>query len=124
MHVFFRVLLIVVSLFFLWYVLRKIRKSQLQIEHSIFWVMLSLIFIIFSIFPETVYFFTNICGMVAPVNFLFLTMIFILLIKIFTMSIRMGQMEEKIKNLAQQVAIQNNAMTKKAAGLDTEVNKE
>lgn len=40
------------------------------------------------------------------------------------MSIRMGQMEEKIKNLAQQVAIQNNAMTKKAAGLDTEVNKE
>ena len=50
MNVFFRVLLIVVSLFFFWYVLRKIRKSQLQIEHSIFWVMLSLIFIIFSIF--------------------------------------------------------------------------
>ncbi len=112
MNIFFRCLLIVVSCFFFWYILRKIRKSQLQIEHSIFWVGLSLVFIIFSIFPKTVAFLTNLCGMVASVNFLFLTMIFILLLKIFTMSIRMGQMEERIKNLAQQVAIQNNQTNK------------
>lgn len=105
---FFRVLLVVVSIFFFWYILRKIRKSQLQIEHAIFWVGLSVVFIIFSVFPKSVYFLTNICGMVAPVNFLFLAMIFILLLKTFTMSIRMGQMEEKIKNLTQQVAIQKN----------------
>lgn len=112
---FFRVLLIAVSCFFFWYVLRKIRKSQLQIEHSIFWVSLSVVFIIFSIFPRSVYFLTSLCGMVAPVNFLFLTMIFILLIKIFTMSIRIGQMEEKIKNLAQQAAIRNNEINKEIA---------
>lgn len=118
---FFRGLLIAVSCFFFWYVLRKIRKSQLQIEHSIFWVGLSVIFIIFSIFPQSVYFLTNICGMVAPVNFLFLAMIFLLLIKIFTMSIRMGQMEEKIKNLAQQIAIRNNEVDKKMKEMKTGV---
>lgn len=118
---FFRVLLIAVSCFFFWYVLRKIRKSQLQIEHSIFWVGLSVIFIIFSIFPQSVYFLTGLCGMVAPVNFLFLAMIFILLIKIFTMSIRMGQMEEKIKNLAQQVAIRNNEINKEIVEIKTGV---
>lgn len=124
MNVFFRVLLIVVSLFFFWYILRKIRKSQLQIEHSIFWVTLSVVFIIFSIFPKTVYFLTNLCGMVAPVNFLFLAMIFILLLKIFTMSIRMGQMEEKIKNLTQQVAIRNNEMNKEITEIKYGVNQQ
>lgn len=122
MNVFFRVLLIVVSLFFFWYILRKIRKSQLQIEHSIYWVTLSVVFIIFSIFPKTVYFLTNLCGMVAPVNFLFLAMIFILLLKIFTMSIRMGQMEEKIKNLTQQVAIRNNEINKEITEIKSGVN--
>ncbi len=123
MSAFFRILLIVVSIFFFWYILRKIRKSQLQIEHSIFWVVLSLVFIVFSVFPRTVYFFTNICGMVAPVNFLFLAMIFILLIKIFTMSIRMGQMEEKIKNLTQQVAIQNNEINSEITEIKAGANK-
>lgn len=112
MNIFFRCLLILVSCFFFWYILRKIRKSQLQIEYSIFWVGLSLVFVVFSVFPQSVTFLTNLCGMVAPVNFLFLAMIFILLIKVFTMSIRMGQMEEKLKNLTQQVAIQNNQMNK------------
>lgn len=117
MSIFFRGLLTVVSFFFFWYVVRKIRKSQLQIEHSIFWVGLSLVFIIFSVFPKSVYMLTNLCGMVAPVNFLFLAMIFILLLKIFSMSIRMGQLEEKIKNLAQQVAIQNNQTGKELTEL-------
>lgn len=117
MSIFFRALLTIVSFFFCWYVVRKIRKSQLQIEHSIFWVGLALIFIIFSVFPQSICLLTHLCGMVAPVNFLFLAMIFILLLKIFSMSIRMGQLEEKIKNLAQQVAIQNNQMGKELAEL-------
>lgn len=45
--------------------------------------------------------------MVAPVNFLFLVMIFILLLRTFIMSIRMAELEEKVKNLTQKIAIQN-----------------
>lgn len=113
MSLFFRSLLIIVSVFFFVYIIRKIRKSQLQIERSFFWVVLSGVFIIFSVFPQSVYWLTNLCGMIAPVNFLFLTMIFLMLMKIFSMSIKMGQLEEKIKNLTQQVAIQNNEIKKK-----------
>ncbi len=50
---------------------------------------------------------THLCGMVAPVNFLFLVMIFILLLRTFIMSIRMAELEEKVKNLTQKIAIQN-----------------
>ena len=107
MSIFFRSALILVSIFFFTYVLKKIRKSQLQIEYSIFWEVLSLVFVVFSIFPQVVQWLTNLCGMIAQVNFLFLTIIFVLLMKVFMMSIKLGQLEEKIKNLTQQVAIQN-----------------
>ena len=105
MSTFFRLALIFVSVLFFGYVIHKIRKSQLQIEHSIFWVALSFLFI--SIFPGLVQWLTHLCGMVAPVNFLFLVMIFILLLRTFIMSIRMAELEEKVKNLTQKIAIQN-----------------
>lgn len=54
MSTFFRLALIFVSVLFFGYVIHKIRKSQLQIEHSIFWVALSFLFILFSIFPGLV----------------------------------------------------------------------
>ena len=98
MSTFFRLALIFVSVLFFGYVIHKIRKSQLQIEHSIFWVALSFLFILFSIFPGFVQWLTHLCGMVAPVNFLFLVMI---------LSIRMAELEEKVKNLTQKIAIQN-----------------
>lgn len=120
MSVFFRIALISVSVLFFGYVIHKIRKSQLQIEHAIFWVTLSFLFIIFSIFPQLVQILTKLCGMIAPVNFLFLFMIFILLIRTFIMSIRMADLEEKIKNLTQKIAIQNNENTCEIEALKAE----
>lgn len=108
MSIFFRSLLIIVSLFFLGYVIKKIRKSQLQIEKALSWFLLALVFLIFAIFPNLVFSLTNLCGMMAPVNFLFLTIIFILLLKSFSTALKIAQLEEKIKNLTQQIAIQNN----------------
>ena len=70
-------------------------------------IFVSVLFILFSIFPGLVQGLTHLCGMVAPVNFLFLVMIFILLLRTFIMSIRMAELEEKVKNLTQKIAIQN-----------------
>ena len=106
MSVFFRLVLICVSVLFFGYVIHKIRKSQLQIEHAIFWVALSFLFI---------------CGMVASVNFLFLFMIFILLLRTFIMSIRMADLEEKVKNLTQKIAIQNNENAHELENLKAEM---
>lgn len=107
-----RGLLVLVSLFFFAYIVRKIRKAQLQIEYAIFWVGFSLLLIIMSLFPNAVYSLTKLFGMQAPVNFVFLMIIFILLLRTFAMSLKLAQLEEKIKNLVQQVAIRNNELEK------------
>ncbi len=102
---FLRVSLIVVSLLTLWYTARKIRKSQLQIEDSIFWLGFSAVLVILSIFPSIANWAAGILGILSPVNFIFLAIIFILILKSFSLSIRLSQLDAKIRTLTQEVAI-------------------
>ena len=71
----FRILLIVVSLFTTYYILKRIRQSKLQIEYAIFWILFSGVLIVFSLFPWLVSMFTRMIGMQLPVNFIFLLFI-------------------------------------------------
>jgi hypothetical protein len=105
MSVVLRVVLIVASLLTTVYIMRKIRNSKAQIEDSIFWILLSLMLIVISIFPAIPSTISRLLGIVAPVNFLFLFMIFVLLVKIFTMSLEISALETKLKNLTQEIAI-------------------
>lgn len=105
MATYLRFLLIIISFFTSYYVMRKIRRFQLQIEDSLFWIIVSICLILLSLFPSIPIKVSNIIGIESPANFIFLVFIFILIIKVFMMSIKVSQNEYKIKILAQEVAI-------------------
>lgn len=105
MSVFLRILLIVASIITFLYVAKKIRKEQLKLENSIFWIVLSIVLILLGIFPQIVFACAEWLGVVSPVNFIFLFMIFILLYKVFVQSIKIAHLEEKISNLVQEIAV-------------------
>lgn len=113
-----RSVLIVACMITCYYTLYKIRKAQMQIEDSIFWILFSILLVFISIFPNIAYFISDLLGIGAPVNFVFLAMIFILLFKIFSMSIKISQLEYKIKNLVQQIAIKDNEIERKINNRD------
>ena len=71
-----RVVLILVSAATMIMMIQKIRKAKLQIEDSIFWVLVSFMFVLFSLFPPVADFLAHLLGIYATVNFLFLLMIF------------------------------------------------
>lgn len=123
MTVVLRGVLIIACMITCYYTLHKIRKSQMQIEDSIFWILFSISLVFISIFPNITYFISNLLGIGAPVNFVFLSMIFILLFKVFSMSIRISQLEYKIRNLVQQIAIKNHEVERKISIQDEKVNK-
>ena len=100
-----KIILIIVCVLTSYYTLRKIRKSQMQIEDSLFWILISIVLVIISIFPQIADYMAKFLGIGATVNFVFLAMIFILLIKVFMLSLKISQLEEKIKNLVQRIAI-------------------
>lgn len=87
------------------YVARKLRKSQIQVMDTFFWIALAMACILLSVFPGIASVLSVFMGFQAPVNFVFLFMIFILLLRCFLLSIRVSQLEAKITELTQEIAI-------------------
>lgn len=110
MSLYLRILLIVMSFLAAAYAIHQIRKSQMKIENAIYWFLFIIIIVVLSIFPELAMILARILGIESPVNLIYLAMIFLLLVKVFSQSIKISQMEYKIGILAQESAI----MKKKA----------
>lgn len=101
-----RVLLILVSVATMGMIVQKIRQAKLQIEDAIFWILLAMLLVVFSIFPKVADGLASLFGVYSTANFLFLFTIFLLLVKLFTMTIRISQLETKVKELVQQMALE------------------
>lgn len=107
MSVTLRIILVLVSLLTCIWIVRKIRKSQAKIEDSVFWLAFSSLLILISIFPQIVEFGARLAGVASPVNFLFLSIIFVLLAKVFLLSIRLSQLESKLQRFVQTYALEH-----------------
>ena len=108
MSVELRLLLFVICICTLWYVIRKIRKAQIQIQDTTFWVGISFLLLVLSIFPQTAEYFASLIGFQSAANFVYLCSIFILLIKQFTSSIRISQLDNRINQISQHIALLEN----------------
>lgn len=101
----FRLVLIVVSVGTCALINHKIRRSRISIEESVFWLLLSLMFVVFALFPVLPDTLAGLLGIYSTPNFLFLFIIFILLVKNFNMSMKLGALEERLKTLVQELAL-------------------
>lgn len=100
-----RVVLIVVSLVTMSYMMHKIRQAKVQIEAALFWAAFSLVLVVFAIFPPVADACARLLGIYSTPNFLFLSMIFLLMVKIFSMTIHISQLESRQKELVQKMAL-------------------
>lgn len=105
MTVVLRIILVIASLINCFWIIHRICKSQARIEDSIFWICLSALLILMSVFPQVVICGAKITGVQSPVNFVFLCMIFILLVKDFRMSLKISALEARLQQLAQRYGI-------------------
>ena len=101
----FRIVLIAASLLTLAGIVRKVRNAKVDIENSIFWIGFSALLLILSIFPKIAEFIADLLGIYSTVNFIFLFVIFVLLVHQFTNSIRISQLENRVKELTQEIAV-------------------
>ena len=101
----FRVILVIVSILTMAFMMRKIRQAKVQIEAALFWVIMALILVVFSLFPAVADACAHLLGIYSTPNFLFLFMIFLLIVKVFGMTLQMSQMESRQKELVQRIAL-------------------
>lgn len=100
-----RVLLIAGSLLTLIFMLNRIRAAKMQIKYSIFWILFSLALLLLAVVPKIALWASQLLGIQSPINFVFLFIIFILVIQLFSYNMRLSRMDAKLRQLAQRVAI-------------------
>ena len=100
-----RILLIVVSLFSIIYVVKKIRSAKLRIDYSIYWILVSGLIIILALFPQIAIKMATLIGVASPVNLIYLVMIFILFVHNFFLTIKVSKVEDMVNNIVQDKAV-------------------
>ena len=100
-----RVLLIVGSIMTAIYVLRRVRKSRMRTEDSVFWFVFSLVLVLMGLLPKLVTGLAELIGVMSAANLVFLIVIFLLIIKLFMMDQRISALQRQVTDTAQRVAI-------------------
>lgn len=105
MTIVFRIMLVIASLATFLGIVKRIRKAKVQIEIALFWIIFSGVLLLISVFPQIIEMIANLLGVYSTTNCIFLIVIFILLVHQFLNSIKISQMEQKINNLTQEIAV-------------------
>ena len=74
-------------------------------EYTVFWIIFAGILVLMGIFPQLFYCVSELLGFQAPINMIYLVIIFVLIVKLFLISVQISQLENKVDSLTQQVAI-------------------
>ena len=106
MSISLRILLVLIAILSTYSMLKRIKKFKLQIEYAIFWIVFSAFLVISAIFPEVFNLFSKVLGVYSPANLVFEFIIFVLLIKVFFMTIELSLLETKLKELVQHIALE------------------
>lgn len=107
MPIILRIVLIVSAIIMFCYMIKKVKKNKVQIEHTVFWIVISIALIIISLVPQIVYFFADLLQIQSPANLILTFIVFLLIIKQFLMTIEISQLEAKMKELVEELALKD-----------------
>ena len=100
-----RYLLLAAAIITAVWILYQIRKLKVKLDHAIFWIIFAILLAILGIFPEATYWLTQKLGVMSPANLIFLIIITLLLLKVFTLSMAVSQLEDKLTVMSAEVAL-------------------
>lgn len=100
-----RIMLILGSVLTFLYFISGIRKNRLKINHSIFWIVFGLVLLVLACVPKALFWLSGILGFQSPSNLVYLIVIFLLVLKLFTTTVRLSRLSEQVTALTQAMAI-------------------
>ncbi len=82
-----------------------VRKKKLDLRYALVWVVVGVVVLVFDVFPPMLNWVTHLLGIELAVNMLFfLGFVFSLLI-IFTLTVSVSRLSDKVKRLSQEMAL-------------------
>ena len=105
MNVALRVFLLAGALAVLALILRKLKRAEIQTIDTVFWFLFFRQFCSFAAFPQIAYWFSGLLGFEAPSNFVFLYAIAVLIMREFSMTVKVARMRLRLNSLIQEMAL-------------------
>ena len=82
-----------------------VRKKKLDLRYALVWLIVGCVVLIFDIFPSLLGVISGILGVGLPVNMLFFMGFVFSLLIIFTLTVAVSKMSERVKRLTQELAL-------------------
>ncbi|MBL7893391.1 MAG: DUF2304 domain-containing protein [Bacteroidia bacterium] len=108
-----QIIAIISSLLFLYYIARLILKGKLREEYAIMWIICTAVLVLFSFWRDGLEIISDLIGVYAPPNTVFIGAIIAILIYLLHLSLVVSKLQEQNKILAQEIAILKQKATKK-----------
>lgn len=105
-----RVILLIGAILTAFWILNRIRRMKVKMEDAIYWVIFAIILLVLGLWPELTYWLTRKLRMQSPANLIFLVIIFLMIEKLFTLSIIISQLEDKVSILAAELALRDHSL--------------
>lgn len=100
-----RIVLIAGAVFTFFFVLKGVKKAKFRASETFFWLLTSFLFVLLGVFPGIADGLSKALGVMSPINLVFLVVIFLLLIKVFTMDRKLARTEHQLTEMTQKIAI-------------------
>ncbi len=100
-----QIILAIASILFFIFIFNMVRNKRLELKYALVWILTSFGFIILSLFPGLLTFMSYILHIKEPVNTLFLSILFFLLVIVFTLTLSLSRNANRVKTLTQELGI-------------------
>lgn len=101
------ILILIATFFSVIYILLRIHKLKIKMEDTIFWICFAVLIAILGTNPQVAYWLATVLGIQSTINLVYLIIIGLLVEKLFTVSVTLSMLEEKITVLSAEVAIRS-----------------
>ena len=105
MNIRIQILIVVITLLAMFYVINKIRNKGIELKYSLVWLALGTGIIIFTCFPKLTTWLAHVLGISQPMNMLFFAGFCFMLPIMFSLSVSVSRLSNKVKRLTQEMAL-------------------
>jgi len=105
MNIRLQIIMVIASALFLGFVVIMIKNKKIELKYTLTWLLTAVTFIVLSIFPEALVLLSQLLNIQEPVNTLFLSIIFFMLLIIFTLTLALSRNASRVKTITQEIGI-------------------
>lgn len=105
MQITLRIALIIITIIYLFFILRAIKNKKIQISFSVFWILTAILLIIALAIPNLISNISHLLGFEVTTNMIFCVTIFISFYLIFNLTTLLSKENKKNVTLTQEISI-------------------